>query len=57
MDWFLGTVTGAIFGAAVIANFADTHFVNMYSDKPYCEEVSIGDRNYKRCWKAVEVAP
>lgn len=33
------------------------HFVRTFSKEPYCESGSILDREYKRCWKVVEVEP
>lgn len=32
-------------------------FVTKYKDEPFCLSEEIADKEYKRCWKAVEVTP
>lgn len=52
-----GVCLCALTTLAVTNIFWERYFVFQYADTPYCEETSIVDRTYKRCWIAREVDP
>ncbi len=36
---------------------AAERFALLYSEKPFCLSEKLGNKEYKPCWKAVEVQP
>ena len=57
MDGFsviLTVLGGVCLGMIIGATQADNWVVD-YSSKPYCIKTVIKDKEYTRCWKAVEV--
>ncbi len=46
-----------VLGVMAGVNIGKPRFVEEHIDKPYCETTELFDKQYQRCWKAVEVTP
>lgn len=42
-------------GGAAVGEKTTVFNIKNYFDKPYCEQVVIGNQTIKKCWKVVEI--
>jgi hypothetical protein len=52
-----GAAIGLLHGCDAGKRDGRAEFVRKHQETPYCMAATVVDREYKRCFKAVEVAP